>query len=60
MATMMDKKKVLIVEVTDASCTEGEAYFFEVPAETHWGVLQEAIELLHPTTTGVYIHIKDK
>lgn len=47
----------LVVEILTPDCAAGEAYIHRVPADTHWGILQESIELLYPETTEVNLKI---
>lgn len=51
---------MLVVEIIDDECAEGEAHIFKVPIDTDWTEIQMAVRLFYPTATCVSITVVDE
>lgn len=40
---------MLLIEVHDDDCSEGEAFHYEVPLDTPWSDIQTMVRMVHPT-----------
>lgn len=51
----LEKPEYMALEITDHTCTEGEAYIFYVPSDISFHDIQIAVSVLYPEATSVTI-----
>jgi len=54
------KPKLLRVEIVDHTCEDDKAYFFDIPEETPWSRIENAVNLFYPEATSVTIGIPEE
>lgn len=55
----MANTTVLLVQVTDADCSDAECWVHRLPLNTDKMAIMSAIQTLYPTTSSVWIGVEE-